>query len=92
MEQVKGLRLPSTYVEVSDNEMEYLDGGSWLRRALSIVAVTAIVVGVVVFTGGVVIAAKAAGVAAKKAKEIRIAACGALIHAGGVTIANAIIA
>ncbi len=27
MEAVKGLRLPTTYVEVTNNEMEYLEGG-----------------------------------------------------------------
>jgi hypothetical protein len=24
-----GLRLPSTYVDINDQEMEYLDGGRW---------------------------------------------------------------
>ncbi len=45
MEAVKGLRLPTTYVEVSDNEMEYLDGGIGPATIGALAAVVVILVG-----------------------------------------------
>ena len=38
MEAVKGLRLPSCYVEVTDNEIEYLDGSLSFWAKVGIIA------------------------------------------------------
>ena len=54
---VKGLRLPSAYVEVTDSEMEYLDGEGWL-------GIIAIGLGVVSTICAVVAVAATAGAAA----------------------------
>lgn len=83
METVKSLKLPSCYVEVTDNEMEYLDGSKWGWRqwtAAGLIALGAICVVVSIF-----IPPTSAGTMTLAAKLF--AAAGAVLSAGGGILA-----
>ena len=45
MEMVKELRLPSTYVEVTDNEMEYFEGEGWTWKEWTILGLAIVAAG-----------------------------------------------
>jgi hypothetical protein len=50
-----GLRLPSTYVDINDQEMEYLDGGKWGWKEWNVA------IGIGLCVGGIVCALVSAG-------------------------------
>jgi hypothetical protein len=85
MEAVRGLRLPSCYVEVSDNEMEYLDGKAWYHWVIAGAVGAVVAVGIAALTGGV---GSTAGVSAGivTAKWVGVALLGAAGGVGGYGI------
>ena len=88
MEAVKGLRLPSCYVEVTDNEIEYLDGeGLNFWQKVAVVGIVIAAIGAVVALGFVGAGALGLIASALAAKGFIVGAI--MFNCGVLTIAVA---